>query len=478
MRLHGLSARIDLPSAMLARVRRGFLVFTLVNLASLAVQILVGQTLAPGARLLSLTALCAFGLIVVICYRRGGLPPWASVLDLAAQTLLIASVGDLGTASGMLFVGLYFRSLYGTRRGVAALAAAYMAAVSVSLVLVHGPAGLEGLVTVCIGLASSAVMMHVLAALLGQHERSIVRERALTAVSIDLSRAPNPAAVYRACVTAAARLASEAPSVWVTLISHTGEQIFVGSADGNTDVEFDTGSEYRCEVPLLGPDGQTGNLRVTAAHQWLYAKESEEALKLLGAQVGMALQSVWLREELAFRATHDVLTGLPNRALFYEEVTQAARRAQANHGRLALLFLDLDNFKWINDEHGHAAGDAVLLAVADRLKLCSEELSANPGVRAVAARLGGDEFVLLLEHLASTSAALQVGEHLQQMLPRSVKTGATSVAPHASIGIAYGDGSEDVDELLRRADLAMYQAKRGGGGRCAESDVLMPAQAA
>jgi diguanylate cyclase (GGDEF)-like protein len=162
-----------------------------------------------------------------------------------------------------------------------------------------------------------------------------------------------------------------------------------------------------------------------------------------------------LKEQLRHQAFHDSLTGLPNRMLFTEHVA----RSLALDLRTAVLFLDLDDFKVINDTHGHPAGDALLVAVAERVKACVRPAD-------VPARLGGDEFAVLADG-SSTEEAERVAERLVRALSEPFLIEGHEIAAHASVGIAFGTAEDTADELLRNADVAMYHAKQGGKRRYA-----------
>lgn len=165
------------------------------------------------------------------------------------------------------------------------------------------------------------------------------------------------------------------------------------------------------------------------------------------------------QERLIHMASHDVLTDLPNRGLFAERVQQALELAKRHATKLALLFIDLDQFKPVNDTWGHRLGDLLLRAVAERMK---------PRVRAAdtIGRIGGDEFVVLLTDLEEPDAALQVAEELRQALAQPFVIEGHELSISASIGIAlYPDHGADAEELSRHADLAMYRAKQDGRDR-------------
>ena len=166
-----------------------------------------------------------------------------------------------------------------------------------------------------------------------------------------------------------------------------------------------------------------------------------------------------LEDQLRHQAFHDALTGLSNRALFIDRVEHAlARIRQADSPTPAVAFIDLDDFKMVNDSLGHGAGDEVLRAVADRLRGCLRS-GDTP------ARLGGDEFAVLLEDAPDTGAVVEVAERILDALHEPVVVDGREVYARASIGIATRRGPTTTpDELLRNADLAMYTAKANGKG--------------
>jgi diguanylate cyclase (GGDEF)-like protein/PAS domain S-box-containing protein len=161
-------------------------------------------------------------------------------------------------------------------------------------------------------------------------------------------------------------------------------------------------------------------------------------------------------EELVHAADHDALTGLPNRNLLKDRTRQAIARAQRKHESFALLFLDLDRFKEVNDSMGHASGDALLLDVAKRLTGCVREEDTI-------ARLGGDEFVVLLNGPAQKKEVKAVAEKIRHTLREPYQLGAQSTSISVSIGSSLypGDG-QDTESLLVHADAAMYRAKQQG----------------
>ena len=181
-------------------------------------------------------------------------------------------------------------------------------------------------------------------------------------------------------------------------------------------------------------------------------------LALLDARTVEALQSAV--DEATQQSLHDSLTGLPNRALFLDRLTHACERsARAGDAPFAVLFIDVDNFKLVNDSLGHPVGDQLLCAVAERIS----SVVRDPDT---VARLGGDEFAVLLEDGADRTA-VTAAQRILSALSKPVRLPGQQVHVGASIGIVTSVGHENrADELLRDADVAMYRAKAEGRGRC------------
>lgn len=180
--------------------------------------------------------------------------------------------------------------------------------------------------------------------------------------------------------------------------------------------------------------------------------------KILGAVFG--LNDITEKEQalsrLTYEATHDHLTSLPNRSLLFDRILQALHRARRSGNKIAILFLDLDNFKKVNDQIGHSGGDLLLQMVGLRLK-------QNCRSGDTVARLGGDEFVVLLEDFSDHSTAAIVAEKYIQVLrpPFKVKNHDLYVTGSIGISVFPRDG-EDVDTLMKNADIAMFEAKKSG----------------
>ena len=164
-----------------------------------------------------------------------------------------------------------------------------------------------------------------------------------------------------------------------------------------------------------------------------------------------------LEHELAHRNLHDPLTDLANRALFKESVERALRRTGRNGRSVAVVFLDVDDFKHVNDSLGHEAGDRLLAKVAERIRVCVRPYD-------VAARLGGDEFAILLEN-ADLRVASSVADRILREMDEPISVDGREISTQCSLGIAVGGPGDDVEDLLRNADVAMYTAKAKGKSR-------------
>ncbi|MDP2253625.1 MAG: diguanylate cyclase, partial [Thiobacillus sp.] len=166
-----------------------------------------------------------------------------------------------------------------------------------------------------------------------------------------------------------------------------------------------------------------------------------------------------VEKRLAHLAHHDPLTGLPNRLMFKEHLSQCLSRAARQQSRLAVLFIDLDRFKDVNDTLGHSVGDELLVAVTRRVKTCVRTSD-------ILARQGGDEFICILEDIANQDAVEQVADKLLALFRQPFTVGGNELCLSGSIGICIApDDGNEVDILVRNADAAMYRAKAQGRNR-------------
>ena len=188
-------------------------------------------------------------------------------------------------------------------------------------------------------------------------------------------------------------------------------------------------------------------------------EELESFAATLGAQVGEFIVRRRAEEQRLHEALHDPLTGLPNRVLFFDRLDHAMRRQQREHAPLAVLFLDFDGFKAVNDRFGHAGGDRVL-------RLAAAAVASSLRGEDTVARFGGDELVVLSEHITGEPDACVIAERILETLRTPLPVDGEEVTLSASIGICLAPvEGRTREELLASADRAMYLAKAAGPGR-------------
>jgi diguanylate cyclase (GGDEF)-like protein/PAS domain S-box-containing protein len=211
--------------------------------------------------------------------------------------------------------------------------------------------------------------------------------------------------------------------------------------------------ELRLDTDITNRDGATIAVEI-AARTIPYGDGAARLLEF--RDVGERKHT---QARVSFLAHHDPLTSLPNRELMRARLNEAVEHAAASGTFLAVLWIDLDHFKDINDIHGHVVGDQILRIVADKLKF---EMPADTLI----ARLGGDEFIVLCEVNDALEARL-IGQQLRRLLNRPIEVGEKSLVSGASIGVAvYPNDATEAEDLLKNADLALYHAKAEGRGRC------------
>lgn len=220
------------------------------------------------------------------------------------------------------------------------------------------------------------------------------------------------------------------------------------------DLESGSSETVHSEYRLLSKDGRVVWLRDESA---IVRDEQGQPLYYRGVMFDIT-EKMALEEQLTQQAFHDPLTKLPNRALFYNRVEHALARRDRDLAPVAVLFMDLDDFKGVNDEHGHGAGDELLMQVANNLR---SSLRAGD----TAARFGGDEFAVLLED-ATPDRTAQIAQRILETFQQPLRLGDRTVRVSGSVGAVVSRArEEDVESLLANADAAMYRAKMEGKAR-------------
>jgi len=250
----------------------------------------------------------------------------------------------------------------------------------------------------------------------------------------------------------------ESPEELIANLSDIGQQLYVKP---NSRAEFlrlmqQDGAVSEFESQVYRKDGS--KIWISENARAVYDKGG--ALSCYEGSIEDITERKQAQEQLRHNAFHDTLTGLPNRALFMNRLEQTVQRAKRHEDYLcAVLFLDLDRFKVVNDSLGHLNGDQLLITIARRLEMC---LRTEDTV----ARLGGDEFAILLNEIKDVNYATCIAERIQQELARPFTLNGHEVFTSASIGIVWGNKASGwLDDLVRNADIAMYQAKAQGKAR-------------
>ncbi len=220
-----------------------------------------------------------------------------------------------------------------------------------------------------------------------------------------------------------------------------------------TAAEVELPAPTRVDVKLVRPQGEPLNVVLTIAN--LLGVAGVDGIVVTVQDV---TEQVAVEAELRRLASHDALTGLANRQLFGDRVAHALERCARQRNQIGVVFIDLDDFKTVNDSLGHLAGDELLRKLAARLQ-------ASLRMSDTAARLGGDEFAVLLEDLGDSAGAVLFVERIRDALLEPLKLEGREMRVGASIGVAVGGAGRTAEELLRNADAAMFSAKAAGKNR-------------
>ncbi len=457
--------------ATLGRVRLGAMLLAGLSVAGLAGEI---GTDSPTWNLLAYLSLGAIAAGFVVTCLRGR--PW--ILDPIVLPALVAVAGsalrDPVSTIGLTMVLLLVQSLYGTTRSWAVRSV--FGALSLPAALIAAPTPIGALVDVgrSVQMVPQIILVTVLTraiyAALGRQEQAAARDALLARTGKEILAATQLDELPEIALAAARELIRVSPGTGF-LVLHREE--------GGLRVIAEGGLNDKLTDRLLPESVLTGPASVLHAdapriRRWLVEEllpgrryrvlgatrdlpdPLVDAFRTLGTQMRLGEANLRSHLELDHQANHDALTQLPTRAKFFRELIAAVDHRDP--GTVALLNIDLDDFKQVNDGHGHAAGDELLVQVARRI-------TEAGGVRGVAGRLGGDEFVLLLTGLAGPGEAQEIAEGLGRRLVEPMRLAAATVRVGASIGIALTEPGVTASELSRRADIAMYAAKARGKNR-------------
>jgi len=330
-------------------------------------------------------------------------------------------------------------------------------------------------ITLLLLLLVSATWMLLLRRELTRRHNSEERLRALVQTIPDLIWLKDTEGAYLSCNPQFERLfgASEAEIVGKTDDDFVSREVAASFRDGDQRAVAAGGPRSNEEWLTFARDGYRGLFETTRAPM---LDHTRQPIGVLGISRDITARKA-AEDKVERLAFYDPLTELPNRRLVLDRLRQAIAGSMRDGRKGALLFIDLDNFKVLNDTSGHAVGDQLLIEVARRLADC---VRGNDTI----ARLGGDEFVVMLEDLSANprEAAAQakgVGEKIHAALDRPYAIGDAPHRTTASIGITlFGDGEQSVEDVLRQADIAMYQAKAAGRDTLRFFDVVMEAAVA
>jgi len=444
----------------LVRLRGLFFALLTVTIVLLVPQLLLAETPVT----LRLAAAALLGLLFVNwrqISRTGRAEWWSDPLDGAGFLLVALALGGMEREFPMYFTALYLRAFSGSGRRVAIATAVYIGALVVTRAILSSGVPLVTVETITLipNIASIAFVANLLRTAFerrGELERELrsseTRFRSLVQNSSDVIVVLGDDGTIRYSTPSVLRLLGSEDLAGANIQSILHSDDASAAASYLKRAASDVGS--RIEWRLLHRDGM-----------WLHTDVLSSGTLHDPVMGGIVLtmrnvtEAKAVERRLRHEAMHDSLTELPNRSLLRERTESALAAAHLERYPVALLFVDLDDFKTVNDTLGHQAGDALLIAVAKRLREC---LRPND----TAARLGGDEFALLLSRLREPGDAEIVARRIVLALQRPFRLADKDVSVHASIGIAESvDGSHAADELLANADVAMYVAKSAGKAR-------------
>ncbi len=404
------------------------------------------------------------------------------------------SLRDPMAVIGLCIYAVATQSLYGSHRAalvrLVALLVAFPATIAVSPISLgrYIPWRSGAVLGLLPGIAMMCVLMRALYVLLVRHEGARGRETLLAGTGSRLLNRTDVQAVRTIIAEAATALCAQIPATGVLILRRDGESLVVERSAGFREAIHGALLEAGCLEAGGPPHGEIAQravrdaapldqvvgerrhwravgLATAGADRLLLVSgtrpvpdETFGAFWTLATQWSLAEANCDAHMELAHQVHHDQLTALPNRTLFFPRLAAAVDSAGGQRERLALLIIDLDDFKQVNDVYGHAAGDELLVQVGNRLV-------GVGGGSGVPARFGGDEFALLLTDLRGAEEADEIAERLRQRLLDPFQLSKVTVSVGASIGVAGATPGLTAGDLMRCADIAMYAAKAKGKNR-------------
>ena len=444
----------------LERLRRIYIGATAVTTLLLVMQLAFSPGLALTSRLIGVAV--ALGLYAHWCVgaRRGRFAWYADLLDIAGFILLAVAMGSQNRVLGALYTSLYLRAFDASPWRAVSTGLTYAATVVAGYWFVDGQAAAldpNAIFQLPIILMVAGISCFLTRSL----ERRAELERELTQSEGRFRSLVENSSDVLMVVDATGAITFHTPSAGRLL----GATDLVGTRLADRLHPDDTrrftedlrsaamGARITSEWQLRHEDGSWRHAEVVTNGVLHDPQLSGVVLTLRDV-----MQRKELERQLTHQANHDALTDLPNRLLLRERLSIAVAGADPTRPHVGLLFLDLDDFKTVNDTFGHGVGDAVLQVVAERLRAC-----ILPGD--LAARLGGDEFAVLLPGMRDPEDAEIVADRIMAALQPPFAVAGHQLRIRASVGIAVAGGDGKLDDFLREADTAMYAAKETGKSR-------------
>lgn len=478
--------RLARPTGITESTRWYFGALALVALVVSLPAALLGARDGVAFTALALSGL-ALGLSCIHVYVVRRVPPWLDFADAIAITAFGLACPTPTTIMAYVFTAVWFRALYGsTVRSLlrCVLSAAVLSVIVLGWTLVPGhtaPPATGGLFESLPLLFLAVFIARQLAGSLLAREQGTRRDTVLAGTGSELLGLTDGAEIRALAWRASTEICAATPGLRLLKAVRAGSVLLIEGASGGFaglpgvlpgSVVSTTGDRAGTVILEPGPlDTAVGtalewtcvSLRGLHEESWMLVGAPKKipsgallSVRDLVNQVALALRNSDVHQQLTVQAQFDSLTGLDNRASFTAKLSASlARRARLDG--LHVLFLDLDDFKDVNDVLGHRAGDAALIEVAARLRECT-----RPGD--VCARLGGDEFAVVL-HDASDADAASVAQRMVDALTAPITLGGRTARIGASVGIATALNGIDLDGLVHQADIAMYAAKANGKGR-------------